>query len=63
MVKEKISCELPEEIEITFKNNKDNIREFEIMDYVIRSAGYSFEDIQPVDESKTMYIVYFKRKS
>ncbi len=63
MIKEKLSYNFPEKIEITFKNKKDNIKEFEIMDYLIHIAGYSLEELNSIDDSKTMYIAYFKRKS
>ncbi|MCI8446086.1 MAG: hypothetical protein HFH31_01175 [Bacilli bacterium] len=63
VIKEKLSNDLPEEIEITFNNKVDNGIEFMIMDYLINSAGYSIEEVKPIDDSKTMYIVYFKRKS
>ena len=63
MIKQKLSCDLPEEIEITFKTKKDNIREFEIMDYLIHSVGYSLEELSSIDDSKTIYRAYFKRKS
>lgn len=63
VIKEKLSNDLPEEIEITFNNKVDNGIELVIMDYLINSAGYSIEEVKPIDDSKAMYIVYFKRKS
>ena len=63
IVKEKLSNEFPNEMEIFFKNKKDNIKELEIIDYLIHSAGYFLEELKATDDSKTIYSAYFKRKS
>ena len=63
IIKKELSSDLPEKIEITFKNKADNIKEFEIMYYLINFAGYSFEELKSIDNSHTVYIAYFKRKS
>ena len=63
IIKKELSSGFSEEIEITFENKKDNIKEFEIIDYLINFAGYYFEELRPIDNSHTVYIAYFKRKS
>lgn len=63
IIKKELSGGFSEEIEITFENKEDNIKEFEIIDYLINFAGYSFEELRPIDNSHTVYIAYFKRKS
>lgn len=62
-VKEALSKEQPEVIEITFKTQEDNAREFEIIYYLVNCTDYLFESLTPIDDSRTNFIAYFKRKS
>ena len=62
-LKEKLSKEYPEEIEITFESKEDNAREFEIIFYLVNVVDYFFEKLTPLDDSRTAFIGYFKRKS
>lgn len=62
-IKKELSSGLPERIEITFKSKEDNNNEFEIIYYLIKFVGYSFEELKPIDNSHLVYIAYFKRKS
>ena len=62
-VKEELSNCIPDIIQITFKSCDDNIREFEIIDYLINVVGYSIEELRATDSSRTKFIVQFKRKS
>ena len=62
-VKEELSNGIPDIIQITFKSCEDNIREFEIIDYLINVVGYSIEELRATDSSRTKFIVQFKRKS
>lgn len=62
-LKEELSKEYPEEIEITFESKEDNAREFEIIFYLVNVVDYFFEKLTPLDDSRTAFIGYFKRKS
>lgn len=62
-LKEELSKGYPEEIEITFKSKEDNAREFEIIFYLVNVVDYYFEKLKPLDDSRTIFIGYFKRKS
>ena len=62
-VKEALSKEQPDVIEITFKTQEDNAREFEIIYYLVNCTDYLFESLTPIDDSRTNFIAYFKRKS
>ena len=62
-VKEALSKEQPEVIEITFKTQEDNAREFEIIYYLVNCTDYLFESLTPIDDSRTNFIAHFKRKS
>ena len=62
-VKEALFKEQPDVIEITFKSQEDNAREFEIIYYLVNSTDYFFESLTPTDDSCTNFIAYFKRKS
>ena len=62
-VKEALSKEQPEVIEITFKTQEDNAREFEIIYYLVNCTDYLFESLTPIDDSRTNFIADFKRKS
>ena len=62
-VKKALSKELPDVIEITFKSQDENIREFEIIYYLVNCLDYFFESLIPIDSSRTNFIAHFKRKS
>lgn len=51
----------PDVIEITFKNQEDNAREFEIIYYLVNCTDYFFESLTPVDDSHTNFLAHFKR--
>lgn len=62
-LKHKLEDGLPDEIEVTFKNKEDNIKEFEIIFYLVNEVDYFFDKLKPIDNSHTIYLGYFKRKS
>lgn len=62
-VKEALFKEQPDVIEITFKSQEDNAREFEIIYYLVNCTDYFFESLTPTDDSRTDFIAHFKRKS
>ena len=41
----------------------DNIKEFEIIDYLVNAAGYYIEMFRATDNARTTFIIHFKRKS
>lgn len=62
-VKKKLDGILPNMIEITLKSKFDNIEEFVIFDYLVNTAGYSFEKLTPTNSTHTTFIAQFKRKN
>ena len=62
-VKDALSKELPDIIEITFKSQENNAKEFEIIYYLVNCTDYFFESLTPTDDSRTNFIAHFKRKS
>lgn len=62
-LKEELSKEYPEEIKITFESKEDNAKELEIIFYLVNVIDYFFEKLTPLDDSRTTFIGYFKRKS
>ena len=63
IVKKELSKYFPEVIEIIFKSQMDNIKEFEIIDYLVNAAGFYIEMFKATDNARTTFIVHFKRKS
>ena len=62
-VKKALSKELPDVIEIIFKSQMDNIKEFEIIDHLVNAVGYYIEMFKATDNARTTFIIHFKRKS
>lgn len=62
-LKQELAKGLPDEIEVTFKNKEDNIEEYEIIFYLVNVVDYFFDKLKPLDDSHTIYLGQFKRKS
>lgn len=51
----------PDVVEIMFKNQEDNAREFEIIYYLVNCADYFFESLSSIDDLRTNFLARFKR--
>ena len=51
----------PDVIEIMFRNQEDNSKEFEIIYYLVNRADYCLESLIFIDDTRTNLLAHFKR--